>query len=82
MLSLDVVKLVVKSLLLRLPKTAAPGATPDTVPNCNSRGLLTKAAAIPKTAALAKGMRKLLAKRAFCDISGWDLCAAGSCTSE
>uniref|UniRef100_A0A1A9X5M4 Uncharacterized protein n=1 Tax=Glossina brevipalpis TaxID=37001 RepID=A0A1A9X5M4_9MUSC len=56
-----------KSRRLRLPTTTGPAL--DTVPSCNNKGLLTKAAAIPKTAALANGMRKLLAKSALCDNS-------------
>uniref|UniRef100_A0A1A9ZAZ2 Uncharacterized protein n=1 Tax=Glossina pallidipes TaxID=7398 RepID=A0A1A9ZAZ2_GLOPL len=69
-----------KSLRFRLPTTIGPAL--DTVPSCNNRGLLTRAAAMPKTAALANGMRKLLAKSALCDNSdrffdAIDFCAIG-----
>lgn len=69
-----------KSLRFRLPTTIGPAL--DTVPSCNNRGLLTRAAAMPNTAALANGMRKLLAKSALCDNSdrffdAMDFCAIG-----
>ncbi|KAI9589189.1 hypothetical protein GQX74_007358 [Glossina fuscipes] len=69
-----------KCLRFRLPTTIGPAL--DTVPSCNNRGLLTRAAAMPNTAALANGMRKLLAKSALCDNSdrffeAIDFCAIG-----